>query len=355
MTTDRFRIDSHKLMYHPRRIADWREKKTTYPIYVEISPSGTCNHRCVFCSVDFMQYRRQVWDSGLLRERLSEMGGLGVKSAMFAGEGEPLLHRDIGPIIVHTRSAGIDAALTTNGVLLEPSLTETILASTAWIKVSCNAGSPETYAALHRTKAGDFDRVMSNLRAAVRIRAEQKAGCTLGLQILLLPENAHEVEGLALASRDMGLDYLVVKPYTHHVRNIHRYQIAYGRYHDLAERLIKINRSDFQVVFRVHTMEKWDAQTRPYARCLALPFWSYIDAEGLVWGCSAHLKDERFCYGSLYEQSFRQIWEGPRRAESLRMMEEGFDLQACKINCRMDEVNRYLWDLIHPPPHVNFI
>ena len=39
------KLDSHKLMYHPKEVANWLEGKTTYPIYVEISPSGKCNFR----------------------------------------------------------------------------------------------------------------------------------------------------------------------------------------------------------------------------------------------------------------------------------------------------------------------
>ena len=47
---DYLRIDSHKLNYHPARIAewldagkDWEKIKKVYPIYVEASPSGACN------------------------------------------------------------------------------------------------------------------------------------------------------------------------------------------------------------------------------------------------------------------------------------------------------------------------
>jgi len=25
------------------------------------------------------------------------------------------------------------------------------------------------------------------------------------------------------------------------------------------------------------------------------------------------------------------------------------------VGCRMDEINRYLWELKHPHPHVNFV
>ncbi|MDE5603044.1 MAG: radical SAM protein, partial [Helicobacter sp.] len=58
---DKFRIDSHKLIFHPLRVAkwlqaygDWEREKSIYPIYVEISPYGACNHRCTFCGVDYM-------------------------------------------------------------------------------------------------------------------------------------------------------------------------------------------------------------------------------------------------------------------------------------------------------------
>ncbi|HAB51888.1 MAG TPA: radical SAM protein, partial [Ignavibacteriales bacterium] len=50
---DKYRIDSHKLMYHVSRINDWLEGKIIYPIYAEISPSGACNHRCTYCALDF--------------------------------------------------------------------------------------------------------------------------------------------------------------------------------------------------------------------------------------------------------------------------------------------------------------
>src|SRR3989339_1566175 len=110
---DKYRIDSHKLMYHVSRINDWLEGKIIYPIYVEISPSGACNHRCTYCALDFMEYKPRFLKTELLKKRLFEMGQLGIKSIMYAGEGEPLLHKDIADIINHTRKAGIDLAITT--------------------------------------------------------------------------------------------------------------------------------------------------------------------------------------------------------------------------------------------------
>ena len=102
-------------------------------------------------------------------------------------------------------------------------------------------------------------------------------------------------------------------------------------------------------------MKKWDEGTRNYRHCYAFPFWAYIDASGDVWGCSAYLSDKRFLYGNIYKDTFKDIWQGPVRKKSLKWALEKLDIADCRVNCRMDEINRYLWELKHPLEHVNFI
>lgn len=354
---DKYRIDSHKLLYHVPRVNDWLNGKVIYPIYMEISPSGGCNHRCTFCALDFMGYQKRFLDTEILIERLSEMGKLGLKSIMYGGEGEPLMHERIAEIINHTKNSGIDAALTTNATQLNESMSEKILGSMDWIKVSMGAATSGTYAKIHRTKPSDFDRVIKNLSSAVRIKQENRHRCTLGMQILLLPENKHEVVLLAEIATDIGMDYLVVKPYSQHpMSRTNRYRdIKYNEYMDLSDKLSKLNTKDFSVIFRMYTMKKWDENKKSYDRCLALPFWSYIDSGGNVWGCSVYLGDERFLYGNIYENSFKEIWEGEKRRQSLKWVETELDANKCRTNCRMDEINRYLWDLKNPIRDVNFI
>ena len=354
---DRYHIDGHKLHYHVDRVKDWLEGQPVWPIYMEISPSGGCNHRCTYCALDFMGYEPRFLEVEMLCERLAEMGRLGVRSIMYAGEGEPLLHRQLPRIVEHTHRSGIDAALTTNGVLLGQDAAEALLPVTSWIKVSINAGTPETYARIHRCHREDFDTVVENLSRAAAIRCRGGHACTLGMQIVLLPENAGEVRQLAELGREIGMDYLVVKPYSQHPQSLtDQYrQIQYGQYAGLARELAALSDDRFSVIMRTRTMQKWDEGTRPYERCLALPFWSYVDAGGNVWGCSMFLGDEQFRYGNLYEETFSQIWQGPRRAKSLEWVQTCLDPATCRINCRMDEVNRYLWELKHPPVHANFI
>ena len=354
---DKYRIDSHKLIYHPGRVTDWLAGRDIYPVYAEISPSGACNHRCSYCALDFMEYKPRFLNTRTLKTRLKEMAGLGLKSAMFAGEGEPFLHPDMAEISVHANKCGIDTSFTTNAVMMTPAVIEKILPTTSWIKVSINGADPVSYSQIHRCSPGDFRKVFENLGYAASLKKKKGYACALGMQLVLLPENAHGAVELARKARDAGMDYLVIKPYSQHPQSItDKYRkIRYADFKQLAADLEHINRPGFSVIFRQNTMQKWDEGCRPYNRCLALPFWTYIDAGGNVWGCSMFLGKKEFLYGNIMDSSFKKVWQSEKRKRSLRMVAKNLDTTKCRINCRMDEVNSYLWDLKHPPAHVNFI
>jgi len=366
--TDKYGIESHKLMYHPQRVADliaakssWKKTKEIYPIYMELSPIGACNHRCSFCAVDYIGYNPVRLDLELMRDRLPEMGELGVKSIMYAGEGEPLLHKQIAEMTEITKQSGMDVSFTTNATVLPKDFLERALPNTSWIKASINAGSAKTYSEIHKTKESDFDKATDHLKQMVAYREANSIKVTLGAQSLLLPENFGEMHGLTKLCRDeIGLDYLVIKPYSQHMfSDTHVYEgIDYKEFFNIRDELVEMTTETFKVVFRDETMKKHtEGNHQRYQKCHATPnLWAYIMADGRVFSCSAFLLDDRFNLGNIHDNSFQEVWEGEKRKKNFEFVKHGLDISECRLNCRMDEVNRYINAIDHQTiEHINFI
>jgi MoaA/NifB/PqqE/SkfB family radical SAM enzyme len=205
---DKLRIDGHKLNYHPDRIMPWVKGKDIYPVYVEIGPTSICNHRCIFCALDYTGYKGKLMDTQVLLNALTEMGKKGVKSIMFGGEGEPTLHKDFSLLVEHAKKNGLDVAITTNGVPFTRKMAESCLPHLSWIKFSIDAGTPETYAKIHGTKAEDFEILMRNIKDCVEIKKMMNLSVKIGTQALLIEENAEEM--IVLAERLKRLEQIIL-------------------------------------------------------------------------------------------------------------------------------------------------
>ena len=373
-TMDKYRIDSHKYSFHPihsstvlnylrdRANPNARDAYLSqHPLYIEVSPVGACNHRCTFCAVDYIGYKSTFMDIDTYKTSINSMINRGCKAIMFAGEGEPLLHPSINEFVRYTKEVGnIDVSFTTNAVKLTKDFVEKSLGLTSWMKISFNAGTPSTYARIHRTKESDFDIVSENIRRAVAYKKENGIDCTIGLQTLLLPDNAETIEQLCIHARGLGVDYLVIKPYSQHKfsdTEIYK-DVDYEPYINLGSTLEKYNSADFNVIFRVNTIKNWLSQNNQrYCKCLATPSaWAYWMASGDVYSCSAYLLDDRFKLGNIKESSFDEIWKSETRRKNSDFVLDELDISECRVNCRMDQVNRYL-DSVHGQtiPHINFI
>ncbi len=410
--SDATRIDGQKLDMHPTRLARWLADKDSwetaqniFPMYMEVSPFGLCNHECTFCSVDYMLDRtdapRLRFD--VLERTLKDMSSNGVLSVMFAGAGEPFLYRDpatrndLGDVIIAASYAGLDVAVTTNSVLMTPE--RCIKAFDAerlrWIRTSINAGDAETYVKIHNAKRGDFNTVLRNLAEAVKIRAKLGSGVKLLCQIVVVPEacgrrrrslvledmpsNIHTVVPLAKALRDIGVDNLAVKPFKQHTVELGETRssmydgVSYAdseTWERLFDDLEALETDDFEVTIRRQAMRQQENEYRGYGTCYSTPYhWAYIEADGEVWGCSAYvgrteagkeIGDHRFRFGNVNDHSFSDIWRGDRRRANWEFTRKppeqgGLDVSKCMKGCQMDMPNVYLWQLMHPGPDVNFI
>jgi len=353
---DKFKIDSHKLIYHVSRVHKWLQGENIYPIYIEIGLISSCNHRCIFCAFDFLKYRPDILNKSFLKRFILEAAEKDVKAILYSGEGEPLLYKDAADVIAFTKRANIDVALSTNGVLFDKKEAAKSLQYLSWLRVSLNAGTKENYSIIHNTKSKDFGIVLNNLQEAVKIRDKNKYACTIGIQFLLIPQNYKEVKILAKILSNIGADYLVIKPYSEHPLSINKIgpKFKYANLFYLEEELRKYSKNNFQIIFRRRTMDKLEEE-KPYRHCLGLPFATHITAKGDIYPCNAFIGRRDFAFGNIHKEKFGEIWEGKRRKRIMKVIYNKWDVENCRKSCRLDEINRYLWELKNPGSHINFI
>ena len=351
---ENIRMDSHKLIYHPDEVARWMRGENIYPIEAEIGLTNACNHRCIFCAVDYTGYKPNRIECEVLIKNLKEMASSGVKSIIYAGEGEPLLHKDAPDIINQTKKFKIDAAMSTNGVLLTSDISRYCLKSLTWVRFSVGGITDETYDKVQRGKCGDLSKVLLNMEEAVKVKREQHLHTTLGVQLLLLPDNKHEILEMGKRLREIGVDYFTIKPFSQHPQSQHILQVDYKEMLELENKVKELQTEKYKIYFRAHSMQKLECK-RTYKHCWALPFMVYIDARGNLWPCIVFMGKDDLKYGNINEESFIDIWEGQHRKQIMEYFMQ-MDLEKnCRELCRLDEMNRYLNELRNPGEHVNFI
>lgn len=351
---ENIRMDSHKLIYHPDVVARWLKGENIYPIEIEISPSGTCNHRCVFCAVDYLGYQPKFLEKDVILRDISHMSTKGLKSVICSGEGEPLLNKDMPDIVNAIKSYGVDVAMSSNGVLFTKEKAMDCLGAFTWIRFSVASMEENSYDSIQRGKSGDLEKVKTNLAEAVRIKRDRGLKTTLGVQCLLLSDNMDKLSDMARQLKTIGVDYLTIKPYSQHLHSENTFQVDYESMLELENELKQYESDNFKIYFRAGAMKKMHHE-KCYKVCLGLPFMTHIDAGGKVWPCVAHIGTEEFCYGNIYEQTFEEIWEGNRRSEVIEKINELDINKVCREACRLDEINKYLNELKNPGEHVNFI
>lgn len=351
---ENIRMDSHKLIYHPDVVARWMQGENIYPIEIEISPSGACNHRCVFCAVDYIGYQPKFLDKDIILRDIAQMSRKGLKSVICSGEGEPLLNKDMPDLANKIKACGVNVAMSTNGVLFTKDKLDECIQAFTWIRFSIASMEEKSYDQIQRGTQGDLERVKTNLLDAVRIKRDKNLKTTLGVQCLLLPENMTQLSDMAKQLSEIGVDYLTVKPYSQHLHSENTFQIDYDIMLELEQDIKQYVTEDFSVYFRANAMKKMH-QKKCYSECYGLPFMTHIDAMGNVWPCVAHIGTEKFCYGNIYNQTFEEIWEGTRRQHIIQKLKALDINMVCREACRLDEINKYLNELKNPGEHVNFI
>ncbi|XPV68880.1 MAG: radical SAM protein [Halarcobacter sp.] len=352
---DKFNLDSHKFHYHIDAINDFVQGKEAKPIYVEISPTAYCNHECTFCHYNYLGHKGRFEDNNRLYTLIDEVKSIGAKSVVFAGIGEPTLNKETIPAILHAKDLGLDVAMSTNGALLKEDDIKKLVETLTWIRFSFNATNKESYAKIHKTKESDFDLVLSNIEKMSNWKRKLNKNITIGVQLILIPENCEEIESLVKRLKSIGVDYFVVKHFYSHEKNEFKLEKTFPDkkvMNNLFELSVKYNSDKFNMIVRSPEILLED---RKYNKCYGLPYILYIREDGNLFSCFAYQHDEKFVLGNIFENSLQDIWESKKKKDAIDYINNCIDKNNCQPSCRHHQINNYLWDLKHPNDHINFI
>ena len=172
------------------------------------------------------------------------------------------------------------------------------------------------------------------------------------MQFLLLKDNFHSLEDFIKLAKELKVDRVIIKPYSQGLFSINKMEIDYQEYIEKCDELV-LKYSDVNINFRKKTAM---TKAKAYDRCYSAgQFWTYIEANGDVYSCSCFIGDKRFIIGNINQSTFLKIWhESQERKDNLKMMET-FYVKDCRLNCRFESNNKYLWDLKNKDKFRNFI
>jgi MoaA/NifB/PqqE/SkfB family radical SAM enzyme len=177
---------------------------------VEIT--NRCNNRCVFCPHTNMKSPFGDIDACLLNRLLQEAYEMGVRRVGLYTIGEMFLCKEVATHIINAKRIGYEYIYSdTNGILAnEKNLTSVIEAGLDSIKFSINAGTSETYKALHGNDS--FDEVMENLKTCHKLKQQLNHKLRIMVSYVVTKQNESEIELLKEKISPYVTDELMVSP-----------------------------------------------------------------------------------------------------------------------------------------------
>jgi len=126
-----------KFWRHPEQMIAYRECRPNTVISTHISPEGSCNLKCSYCSVTKRDTHSRI-PIETIQSYIDRLISAGLKAVIITGGGEPTLYPQINELIQWIKyQRGLSVALITNGVDTEH-LEQPSVVALSWVRISVN-------------------------------------------------------------------------------------------------------------------------------------------------------------------------------------------------------------------------
>ncbi|MGY2148838.1 radical SAM/SPASM domain-containing protein [Nocardia gipuzkoensis] len=170
---------------------------------LQLHPTRRCNLRCLHCYSQSGPDVDAATPLGLLQQVTRDAADLGYDVVSISG-GEPLLYKQLQPLLHTAKCAGMRTTLTSNGLLLTERTLSKLVGLVDVLAISLD-GVPAT----HNQMRSD-DRAFSTLDS--RMHAVRRSGIPFGFITTLTLHNVDEIEFVVRYARDQGAGLVQVHP-----------------------------------------------------------------------------------------------------------------------------------------------
>ena len=366
-------LDSHKVSYHYDRVDAWENEEKIAPVCVDMALTRSCGAMCSFCYA--MMQEPQERPAIKVKEALNlldDFAEIGVRAVSLISDGESTLSKAYVPFIQHAAKLGIDVGNATNAWEWEPEKIEQVLPHLTWVRFTVAAGKPESYAKImykgpEHTEV--FDRAMSHIKYAVDLKKRNNLKCTLGIQMVLMPEFKDEIIDFSQLALDLGVDYGVIKHCSDDEFgtlgvDYEKYESMYG----LLKEAEEMSNEDTKIIVK---WEKIKDKGKPsYKRFYGPQFLLQISGSGLVApsGMFFNARYSKLHMGNFTEERFIDIFKSDRYSRIMNYLASpDFDAQtmmgtlpiqhyvSVALDIHVKEIQRIKPANGENPLHVNFL
>ena len=339
-------LDGTKLALYRNRVTAWKKGYQVAPITVDMALTRACQMNCIYCYGKLQENKREVITKKVINDTFEDFASLGVQGVSLVSDGESTCSPHLEYAITRGKELGLAMALGTNGALLTDHMLANIMGKLSYIRFNISAGEYERYNDIMRPKdKKSFEKVVANIRYASEYKSAWGLNCTVGMQMVLMPEFEDQIIPLSQMALRLGADYLVIKHCSDDEDG--SLGVDYKAYKNMYETLQEAERMSTSLT---KIIVKWskldDANVRSYKQCYGAPFLIQLSGSGLVAPCGMLFgeKYKKYHIGNITKTRFSKIFKSKKYWDVMRELAEGdFDARTmCGSLCLQHCCNKFL-------------
>ena len=364
-------LDGTKINWHLDRVNAWQRGERIAPITIDMALTRACNYSCGFCYAMFQENDRKIINKKVIFDFLEDCAEIGVKGISFVSDGESTISPVFTDACKYGHELGLSMAVGTNAFVLTKNRLEDVMPYLTYLRVNFSAGEKKRYAEIMGVKESSYDRVCQNIRDMVEIKKKNNLKVTIGMQMVLMPEDADQIIPLAKLGKELRPDYAIIKHCSDNEDGgLGVDYNAYEKLYPLLREAEQYSDETYKCVIKWSKIDDKGNNKRSYQRCYGAPFMIQLSGSGLVAPCGGlfNEKYKKFHIGNICDTRFKDMWKSERYWEVMNYLSSSkFNAQKmCASLCLQHKVNETLdnfvkgkGDLVQPdgdsPDHINFI